>query len=132
MATGAAGAMPYFAGISALDTLGLCDEYVARYGRDNGNRPGHQREAPEAYVLAKSPTFMFREDSIHESFDPAKDMPHRDEGWEAKGYIWVVAKVTPERYGAPRVLYHYFRMRLDRATDLAGDPDTITALGMPN
>src|SRR5262249_17858476 len=58
MAAGAAGAMPYHAGIPNLDLFGLCDEYVAHHGDKIGSRPGHQRFAPMSYIKQRAPTFL--------------------------------------------------------------------------
>jgi arabinofuranosyltransferase len=127
MATGAAGAMPFYAGINNLDILGLCDEWVAHNGNVLGTRPGHQREAPESYFLSKRPVFLMFHDHMEDKFE----LPKRDADWERKGYVWVVATVDAEKYGAPKTFYHVFLMRIDRAGQLIGADDIQTALGMP-
>jgi arabinofuranosyltransferase len=119
MAVGAAGAMPYYASISNLDVLGLCDRYVAREGIIVGSRPGHQRRAPIDYTLSRQPVFLFEGD-----FDSDERRPlRRDRGWENRGYVWTEAHVREGRHGAPRDYYFYFLMRKDRAERLRGDPD---------
>jgi arabinofuranosyltransferase len=50
LATTAAGALPYYAGLGTLDMHGLCDRQVARFGRIIGDRPGHQRLASLDYM----------------------------------------------------------------------------------
>lgn len=129
MVTGAAGAMPYYAGpqVKNLDVLGLCDVWVSHNGKIIGSRPGHQREATEDYMLSKRPVFIFFTDHIETSFK----LPKRDKGWEGKGYVWVVAKVDAEKYGAPKTFFHYFLMRIDRAQTLMTSDDIQTALGLP-
>jgi hypothetical protein len=129
MVTGAAGAMPFYAGpeVKNLDVLGLCDAWVSHNGKIIGSRPGHQREATEEYMLSKRPAFIFFSDHIETAFN----LPKRDKGWEGKGYVWSVAKVTTEKYGAPKTFYHYFLLRIDRAQELMSDEDIQTALGLP-
>jgi hypothetical protein len=112
MAVGAAGAMPYFAGIANLDTFGLCDAWVAHEGPIVGNRPGHQRFAPESYILSKRPVFLLIGN------DYSSDTPRtlrRDRKWEQRGYVWAEARVDADRFGAPATFYHYLIMRRDRA-----------------
>jgi arabinofuranosyltransferase len=48
----AAGAIPYYSQLTTIDMLGLNDAWVARQGRVIGLRPGHQREATLAYLVA--------------------------------------------------------------------------------
>jgi len=129
MVTGAAGAMPFYAGpeVKNLDVLGLNDAWVSHNGKIIGSRPGHQREATEEYMLSKRPVFIFFTDHIETAFK----LPKRDNGWEAKGYVWTVAKVEAEKYGAPKTFYHYFLMRIDRAQKLMTGEDIQTALGLP-
>lgn len=129
MVTGAAGAMPFYAGaeVKNLDVLGLCDAWVSHNGKIIGSRPGHQREATEEYMLSKRPVFIFFTDHIETSFK----LPKRDKNWENKGYVWTVAKVDAEKYGAPKTFYHYFLMRIDRAQKLMTSEDIQTALGLP-
>jgi hypothetical protein len=129
MVTGAAGAMPFYAGpqVKNLDVLGLNDAWVSHNGKIIGSRPGHQREATEEYMLSKRPVFIFFTDHIETAFK----LPKRDKGWEGKGYVWTVAKVEAEKYGAPKTFYHYFLMRIDRAQKLMTGEDIQTALGLP-
>ncbi len=116
MAVGAAGAMPFYAGLEVnnLDILGLCDEYVAKHGTLVGSRPGHQRRSPLAYTLSKRPVFLFEGD-----YD--SDTRHElsvDRAWESRGYVWAEATVTREQHHAPSTFYYYFLMRQDRALQL--------------
>jgi hypothetical protein len=46
----AAGAVPYYSGLRAVDMYGLNDPWVARHGVILGSRPGHQRAAPLGYL----------------------------------------------------------------------------------
>jgi hypothetical protein len=119
MAVGAAGAMPYYAGIRNLDTFGLCDEWVAHSGPIVGHRPGHQRFAPEWYILQKRPAFLLIGN------DYSSDAPRalrRDRRWDARGYVWAEARIDAAKFGAPRSFHHYFLMRRDRAEQHASSP----------
>lgn len=118
MAVGAAGAMPFYAGLSNLDTFGLCDRYVARHGMVGGVRPGHQRWAPREYVLGRRPTFIFIGDRLTEQ--PIALPRTRPFGAE---YVWVQAVVRPERHGAPAPFFHTLLVRRDRAASLRGSRD---------
>jgi len=53
IATTAAGAIPYYSGLKAVDMLGLNDPWVARAGRPIGSRPGHRRVATVAHLVEK-------------------------------------------------------------------------------
>jgi hypothetical protein len=119
MAVGAAGAMPYFAGIYNLDTFGLCDAWIAHHGPVVGNRPGHQRFAPRSYILKNKPAFLLiGNDYTRDRPEP----PKRDATWERLGYTWAEAKVDPGEFQAPEPYHHYFLMRLDRAREHASSP----------
>jgi hypothetical protein len=58
MASVAAGALPYHAGLPNLDLLGITDAETARRGAYTGSRPGHQRFATRDYVVSRPPTFL--------------------------------------------------------------------------
>ena len=45
IATTAAGAIPYYSGLSAVDILGVNDSWIARNGRTEGRGSGHRRRA---------------------------------------------------------------------------------------
>jgi arabinofuranosyltransferase len=53
IATTAAGAIPYYARLEAVDMGGLNDAWVARHGIVAGDRPGHQRMATMEYLLSR-------------------------------------------------------------------------------
>ncbi len=50
IATTAAGAIPYYSKLPAVDMLGMNDAWVARSGEIIGPRPGHRRAATLAYL----------------------------------------------------------------------------------
>ena len=58
-AVGGAGAQVYYSGIRSLDCFGLSDEYVAHeVPADLNARPGHQKYAPDDYILSRHPTII--------------------------------------------------------------------------
>lgn len=114
MAVGAAGAMPYFAGIPNLDTFGLCDAHVARNGRIAGTRPGHQRFAPKSYIKGRKPVYLFVADRVTTK---RKALPRRH-SW-GRSFVWVRAVVDAKRYGGTKTFYHHFLMRRTQAKELA-------------
>lgn len=50
IAVAAAGVLPYYSRLPAVDMLGLSDAWVVRHGRRLGSFPGHQRLATLAYL----------------------------------------------------------------------------------
>ncbi|MCS6799109.1 MAG: hypothetical protein NZ898_11375 [Myxococcota bacterium] len=126
MAVGAAGAMPYHAGISNLDTFGLCDAWVAHHAPVVSDRPGHQRFAPLDYILSRRPVFLLIGNDY--ATDTQQRTLPRDPIWEARGYVWAEATVDVETFGAPSRYYHYFLLRRDRAEQLRGRALVRTAL----
>jgi hypothetical protein len=57
-AVGGAGAQVYFSRIRSLDCYGLSDEHIAHEVRPISSRPGHQKYAPDSYILSKRPTII--------------------------------------------------------------------------
>ncbi|MEM6295370.1 MAG: hypothetical protein AAGA54_29120 [Myxococcota bacterium] len=60
---GAAGAVPYGAGLPTLDAYGLVDPVIATLPEagpytGKGARPGHQLQAPRDYVLSRDPDLL--------------------------------------------------------------------------
>jgi arabinofuranosyltransferase len=53
LATDMAGYIPYYSHIETIDTLGLCEPYIARHG----TRYGEMGKLDQPYVIAKRPTF---------------------------------------------------------------------------
>lgn len=50
ISTTAAGFIPYYSRLRTIDEHGLNDAYVARYGEQYSNKPGHQRQASADYL----------------------------------------------------------------------------------
>ena len=78
LATGAAGAMPFFSGLPNFDLLGLAAPEVARAGKRLGIRPGHARYATWEQIRAHNPAFLYIE-----------WRPNERVGWEERGYVWI-------------------------------------------
>lgn len=58
LATQAAGAIPFYADITAVDMLGLNDAAVARMPWDPDSPTGHQRVASDAYLQERGVTYV--------------------------------------------------------------------------
>ena len=57
-AVGGAGAQVYYSGIRSLDCFGLSDEHIAHAVPAVSSRPGHEKYAPNDYILSKRPTII--------------------------------------------------------------------------
>jgi hypothetical protein len=57
-AVGGAGAQVYFSGIRSLDCYGLSDEHIAHAVPAVSSRPGHEKYAPNDYILSRHPTII--------------------------------------------------------------------------
>lgn len=53
IAINAAGAIPYYSRLKAIDILGLNDQWVARHGDIASSIPGHQRRATLDYLITR-------------------------------------------------------------------------------
>jgi hypothetical protein len=106
MASVAAGALPYHAGLHNIDILGIADAETARNGAYAGNRPGHQRFATQEYIVTRAPTFLL--------FDgcspPASWLP-----WTNANYRCVDVNTTTATGGTLRFA---FLAKTARAEDL--------------
>ncbi len=58
IAVGPAGAIPYFSDLPTVDMLGLCDWWVARFGRRASQAAGHQRVAPWEYLARRGVVWL--------------------------------------------------------------------------
>jgi hypothetical protein len=108
MSVGGAGAQVYYAGISAIDAFGLSDEYVAHKVPAHGNRPGHQKWAPDSYILSRKPTLMCHLYKITPT--PYVPSPGEAAQWRSLGFRWVSAQIPG--LDPP---YYNFLLRRDRA-----------------
>ena len=121
-AVGAAGALPFYAGLPNLDLFGLNDLEIARHGRIIGNRPGHQRFATMDYLLAQQPTFIFMNP---ESTPLAPGRLRYDRYWTARGYLPLEIRVDRELCDCAEPFYHQFLVRRERAASLRGRDDVV-------
>jgi hypothetical protein len=108
MTVGGVGAQPYYAGIPAIDVFGLVDEYVAHKVRATGTRPGHQKAAPDHYLLSRRPTLLCHDYRLGRS--PSSPSMEDQQKWRRRGYHWVVARIEGLADGP----YYGFWKRLDR------------------
>ncbi len=106
---GGAGAQVYYAGIRALDSFGLSDEYVAHKVPAMSSRPGHQKFAPLDYVLSKKPTILtYNVYRIGQA--PYRPSPPEAAEWRARGFHYVSVQVPG--LSAP---WYSFLKRIDRS-----------------
>ena len=75
IATTAAGAIPYYSELTAVDMLGLTDPWVARFGIRVSHNPGHFRIARVGYLMGRhvnlviGPPWTIPREEIREVFD---------------------------------------------------------------
>jgi arabinofuranosyltransferase len=115
LAVGAAGAIPYYAKLPALDLHGLNDAWIARNGQIAGNRPGHQRFAPRSYIRDRRPTFL-----LLDGWEFAKkpsSLRAPDSFWARHGYVAAELRVE-ERHGAPSTYYQPLLLLRSRVSAL--------------
>jgi hypothetical protein len=114
-AVGGAGAQVYYSGIASLDCFGLSDAYVAHKVPPVSSRPGHQKYAPDDYILSRRPTIVTSHNynisgAIHACNDAAT--------WKLRGYRCVTARVPG--LSSPN---YSFLLRNDRQmSDLIDEP----------
>jgi arabinofuranosyltransferase len=106
-AVGGAGAQVYFSGIRSLDCFGLSDEHIAHAVPARSSRPGHQKYAPEAYILSKRPTIIT---SYNYQFVFAPYVGPDAALWMQQGYHYVTVPLS----GAHTPMYA-FLLRNDRS-----------------
>lgn len=95
IATTAAGAVPYYSGLTTIDMHGLTDAYIARHGILQDLRPGHGRMAPLEYLKDRGVNLVL-------------------------GYPWVLSFAELDEQPSAR-LAHFARVRraVDEATLVA-------------
>ncbi len=106
-AVGGAGAQVYYSGIASLDCFGLSDEYIAHKIPARSSRPGHQKYAPDEYILSKKPTIIT---SANYHIGPAPYTGPDEALWRARGYHYVSVRVAG--LSSP---WYAFLLRNDRA-----------------
>jgi hypothetical protein len=107
-AVGGAGAQVYFSGIRSLDCFGLSDEHIAHYVAASSSRPGHQKYAPDEYILSRHPTIIT---SSNYNIGASPTWIGRDPAlWMQRGYHYVTVPVPG--LSSP---YYSFLLRNDRS-----------------
>ncbi len=105
---GGAGAQVYYAGISALDSFGLSDAYVAHNVAPSSVRPGHQKFAPVEYVLSKKPTIITY--NVYRIGDAPYHPSYAEAAlWRARGFHFVSVRIA----GLSQPYYSFLK-RIDR------------------
>jgi hypothetical protein len=91
-AVGGAGAQVWYSRIPSLDCFGLSDAYIAHEVPATSHRPGHQKYAPDHYILSKKPTIIT---SHNYRFVNAPYVPPEWEAklWAERGYRYVSVQV---------------------------------------
>ncbi len=107
-AVGGAGAQVYFSGIRSLDCFGLSDEHIAHQVAASSSRPGHQKYAPDSYILSKHPTIIT---SSNYRLTNGPYVGADSAIWMQRGYHYVTVRI-PGLIEAP--LYS-FLLRNDRS-----------------
>ena len=83
LAITAAGAIPYYSGLTTIDVLGLTDEWIAHSVPPSIPRAGHTRQAPDAYLLERGVDYLVYHPNIAET--PPKPVRRR---WGDMGFRW--------------------------------------------
>ncbi len=110
LTVGGAGAQVWYARARAIDAFGLTDRFIAHEVPAQSTRPGHQKFAPDTYLLSRRPTVL-----CHTYFiAPAPHVPSAGEAamWRARGYHWVSVVIPGLDDPGP---YYSFLKRLDRS-----------------
>ena len=90
-AVGGAGAQVYYSGMRSLDCYGLSDEHIAHEVPARSSRPGHQKYAPDEYILSKHPTIITSH-NYHIGNAPMYFGPDAAL-WRQRGYHYVTVRV---------------------------------------
>jgi len=107
-AVGGAGAQVYYSRMRSLDCYGLSDEYVAHKVPASQSRPGHQKYAPDEYIVSRHPTIITSH-NYHLGNSPSYVGP--DSGyWMQRGYHYVTVPIAG--LSSP---YYSFLLRNDRS-----------------
>ncbi|MCB9539024.1 MAG: hypothetical protein H6704_22580 [Myxococcales bacterium] len=96
----AAGIIPYYSRLRTLDLLGLNDEWIAHNVPAHGNRPGHTKSAPHAYVAEWNPTYYIGHP------DPSLQKPRggRRPGYDFEAVQIPGLRIDPRRARRPEDL----------------------------
>ncbi len=93
IAVEAAGAIPYYSGLPAVDILGLNDEWIAHHVESSATRPGHSKRAPPEYLLERKVDRLI----FHPALGPEPPPPRPDPAyWRAHGYLWKTVPLSAQ------------------------------------
>ncbi|MGZ3407197.1 MAG: hypothetical protein ACXVAN_12180, partial [Polyangia bacterium] len=107
-AVGGAGAQVYYSRMRSLDCYGLSDEHIAHKVAASSSRPGHQKYAPDDYILSQHPTIIT---SHNYNIGRAPNWVGADSAfWMQRGYHYVTVPVPG--LSSP---YYSFLLRNDRS-----------------
>ena len=114
-AVGGAGAQVYYSRMRSLDCYGLSDEYIAHNVPANQSRPGHQKYAPDDYIVSRRPTIITSHNYYigHSPTYVAGDSAI----WMQRGYHYVTVRVPG--LSSP---YYSFLVRNDRQLGQEREP----------
>jgi hypothetical protein len=114
-AVGGAGAQVYYSAIPSLDCFGLSDAYIAHKVPPRSTRPGHQKYAPDEYILSKHPTIIT---SYNYRIAPSPFVGPDKDLWMQRGYHYVSVQIpgllSEDNRSAPTPWYS-FLLRNDRS-----------------
>jgi arabinofuranosyltransferase len=85
LATTAAGAVPYHAGLPAVDMLGLNDPDIARHGAVLGHHPGHKRVATARQLLERGVHLVVGHPQVQGRDDPVPAFTADNAGFAMAG-----------------------------------------------
>jgi hypothetical protein len=77
IAVGGAGALPYYTRWPTIDRLGINDRYVAHLPLARRGMPGHEREAPAAYLAERGVEMLDVHNRIVHDALPSRPLPAR-------------------------------------------------------
>jgi hypothetical protein len=113
-AVGGAGAQVYFSDIRSLDCYGLSDEHIAHDVKAHSSRPGHQKYAPDDYILSKHPTIIT---SYNYRFTNGPYVGGDAAMWAQRGYRYVSVRI-PGLIEGP---VYSFLLRSDRTAPVMSE-----------
>ncbi len=102
LATQAAGAIPYYADLPAVDMLGLNDATIAHLPHDPDSPAGHQRVAPDSYLAERRVTYVLGHPVLMLANDPfplpydeiGLRIPNEDPTLLGGEDFWLVVRTT--------------------------------------
>jgi hypothetical protein len=97
IAVTAAGAIPFYSRLPAVDMLGLNDRWVARHGEVGLRVPGHQRLAPLSYLIDRNVHLVLGHPQLVKAAERRDSYPQSFLSWIRLTDRGTVPLVTPLR-----------------------------------